>query len=79
MTAGLLKLLYLHAQFTTDEFLECLHLAIEYRQRVHNQLCAMRPGEFQEKVISYDRRSHLAWARYRSERNSPETHSSAPP
>lgn len=54
ITAGMLKLLYPHAQFSDEEFLECLHLAIEYRQRVHNQLCTMKPGEFQEKVIGYE-------------------------
>lgn len=54
ITAGLLKLIYPHSQFTAEEFLECLHLAIEYRQRVHNQLCVMRPGEFQEKIIGYE-------------------------
>jgi ATP-dependent Lon protease len=51
LTSGLIKLLYPDGNLTPDELLEVVTLASEFRQRVHNQLVAIAPGEFKPKVI----------------------------
>jgi ATP-dependent Lon protease len=50
--SGLLKLLYPHAVLTDVELKEVVTLACELRQRVHNQLVRLAPGEFKPKLIA---------------------------
>ncbi len=50
--SGLIKLLYPDGQMTDSELREVVELACEYRQRVHNQLCKLAPGEFKPKMIA---------------------------
>jgi len=54
LTSGLLKLLYPHGKPTNDELHELLALAAELRQRVHNQLTRIAPGEFKPRMIGPD-------------------------
>jgi len=51
--SGLLKLLYPHGKLDDQALKVCLDLAVEYRQRVHDWLCKVSPGEFQQKRLSY--------------------------
>jgi ATP-dependent Lon protease len=51
LTSGLIKLLYPDGNMTADELLEVVTVACEFRQRVHNQLVAIAPGEFKTKLI----------------------------
>ncbi len=53
-TSGLLKLLYPHGKFDDEALKLCLDLAVEYRQRIHNWLCQVSPGEFERKRLGYD-------------------------
>lgn len=50
--SGLIKLLYPDGNITDVELREVVSLACEYRQRVHDQLCKIAPGEFKPKVIA---------------------------
>src|SRR5262245_2540759 len=50
--SGLIKLLYPDGKFTDEELSEVVLLACEYRQRVHDQLCKLAPGEFRPKLIA---------------------------
>lgn len=50
--SGLIKLLYPDGNLTDDELREVVLLACEYRQRVHDQLCQLAPGEFKPKLIA---------------------------
>ena len=52
LTSGLMKLLYPDGTTTPEELLEIVTFACELRQRVHNQLCALAPGEFKPKLIA---------------------------
>lgn len=49
--SGLVKLLYPHGEMTPEELKEVVLLACEYRQRVHNNLCKLAPGEFKPKLL----------------------------
>jgi ATP-dependent Lon protease len=49
--SGMIKLLYPNGKLTDDELREVVQLAGEYRQRVHDQLCKLAPGEFRPKTI----------------------------
>jgi ATP-dependent Lon protease len=51
LTSGMIKLLYPDGKLTPDELLEVVTFACEFRQRVHNQLVAIAPGEFKAKLI----------------------------
>ena len=51
LSSGLIKLLYPDGQMTGDELREVVVLAAEFRQRVHNQLAILAPGEFKPKMI----------------------------
>ncbi|HEY2786431.1 MAG TPA: BREX system Lon protease-like protein BrxL [Fimbriiglobus sp.] len=51
ITSGMVKLLYPDGAMTPDELLELVTLACEFRQRIHNQLVAIAPGEFKPKLI----------------------------
>ncbi|MEM2905625.1 MAG: BREX system Lon protease-like protein BrxL, partial [Candidatus Bathyarchaeia archaeon] len=54
--SGLLKLLHPHGKFDDEALRACLDLAVEYRQRVHDWLCQVSPGEFEPKRLSYSLR-----------------------
>lgn len=52
ITSGLIKLIYPDGRMTHDERHELVTLASEMRQRVHNQLAEMSPGEFKPRLIA---------------------------
>lgn len=51
--SGLLKLIYPHGSASDDELREVASLASELRQRVHNQLAEIAPGEFKPRMIGW--------------------------
>src|SRR5262249_8074266 len=51
--SGLVKLLYPDGKMTDDELREVTDLAAELRQRVHNQLAEIAPGEFKPRLIGH--------------------------
>ncbi|HZU36735.1 MAG TPA: BREX system Lon protease-like protein BrxL [Gemmataceae bacterium] len=53
LASGLLKLLYPHGKPTDEELHEVVTLASELRQRVHNQLVEIAPGEFKPRLIGH--------------------------
>ncbi|MCS7016041.1 MAG: BREX system Lon protease-like protein BrxL [Gemmatales bacterium] len=53
LASGLLKILHPDGRFTDDELREAVALASELRQRVHEQLCILAPGEFRPRLIGY--------------------------
>lgn len=53
MASGLLKLLFPDHSSVESERHEIISLACELRQRVHNQLCEIAPGEFKRKVVGF--------------------------
>ena len=50
--SGLMKLIYPDGNVTEEELLEVAMFACELRQRVHQQLCALAPGEFKPRLIA---------------------------
>ncbi len=50
--SGLMKLLYPDGNATDEELREVVALACELRQRVHDQLSKLAPGEFKPKTIA---------------------------
>jgi ATP-dependent Lon protease len=52
LTSGLFKLLYPDGNLSESELLELVTFACELRQRVHQQLCALAPGEFKPRLIA---------------------------
>jgi ATP-dependent Lon protease len=50
--SGLIKLLYPDGKVTDEELREVVLFACEYRQRVHDQLVKLAPGEFRPKLIA---------------------------
>lgn len=50
--SGMMKLLYPDGNATTDEVMELVAFACELRQRVHDQLSKLAPGEFKAKTIA---------------------------
>ncbi len=50
--SGLLKLLHPDGKATPEELTEIVSFACELRQRVHQQLCALAPGEFKPRLIA---------------------------
>ena len=54
LTAGFLKLLYPDGNFTESELSSLASVAVEMRQRVHDQLSVLAPGEFREKRIAFE-------------------------
>ena len=56
--SGLIKLIYPDGVMTPDELNEVADLACEMRQRVHNQLSKLAPGEFKPRLIA---REGLEW------------------
>jgi ATP-dependent Lon protease len=51
VASGLIKVLYPDGQLTEEELEEAVGLACELRQRVHNQLTEIAPGEFKPRFI----------------------------
>jgi ATP-dependent Lon protease len=51
ITSALVKLVYPDGKFTRHELEELVGLACELRQRVHNQLVDIAPGEFKPRFI----------------------------
>lgn len=51
ITSGLIKLIYPDGRMTSEERQELVTLACELRQRVHNQLVEIDPGEFKPRLI----------------------------
>jgi ATP-dependent Lon protease len=49
--SGLLKIIHPHGEASQEELEEVVDLASEMRQRIHNQLVKLAPGEFKPKVI----------------------------
>jgi ATP-dependent Lon protease len=54
IASGLIKLLYPDGKITDEELREVAALACELRQRVHNQLTEIAPGEFRPRMIGFD-------------------------
>lgn len=52
--SGLLKLIYPDGRASEDELREITTLACELRQRVHQQLCEIAPGEFKPRLIGFE-------------------------
>jgi ATP-dependent Lon protease len=52
LTSGLIKLLYPDGNLSEPELVELVTFACELRQRVHQQLCALAPGEFKPRLIA---------------------------
>ncbi len=53
ITAGLLKLMYPDGRVEEDGYREAQQVAVELRQRVHNQMVTMAPGEYRPKAIRF--------------------------
>src|SRR5262249_3658081 len=51
IASGFMKLIYPDGQLTKEELEEVGALACELRQRVHNQLAEIAPGEFKPRFI----------------------------
>jgi ATP-dependent Lon protease len=51
ITSGLIKLIFPNGQMAPEELKELVALASELRQRVHNQLTEIAPGEFKPRMI----------------------------
>ena len=52
LSSGLLKILHPDGKWTEPELLAIVTFASELRQRVHQQLCALAPGEFKPRLIA---------------------------
>lgn len=52
LTSGLIKLLHPDGNVADAELLELVEFACELRQRVHQQLCVLAPGEFKPRLIA---------------------------
>jgi ATP-dependent Lon protease len=52
LASGLLKILHPDGNWTGDELQEIVTFASELRQRVHQQLCSLAPGEFKPRLIA---------------------------
>ena len=50
--SGLLKILHPDGKWTEPELLAIVTFASELRQRVHQQLCVLAPGEFKPRLIA---------------------------
>ncbi len=52
LSSGLLKILHPDGKWTEPELLAVVTFASELRQRVHQQLCVLAPGEFKPRLIA---------------------------
>lgn len=68
MTAGLLKLLYPDRRVEEAGLMAAAQVACELRQRVHNQLVKMAPGEYRPKSLRFPGMEPLAAVDLTSER-----------
>ena len=50
--SGLLKILHPDGGWTPQELLDAVTFAAELRQRVHEQLCVLAPGEFKPRLMA---------------------------
>jgi ATP-dependent Lon protease len=53
IASGMLKILFPDGRCTDDELRSCMRFGVEFRQRVHNQLVFIAPGEFTRRSISF--------------------------
>jgi ATP-dependent Lon protease len=61
ISSGLVKLIFPDGRMTEEELREIVALACELRQRVHNQLAEIAPGEFKPRMIGHkDLTEHAA-------------------
>lgn len=51
LTSGFIKLIYPDGRLTDEELHEVVALACEFRQRVHQQITEIAPGEFKPRLI----------------------------
>jgi ATP-dependent Lon protease len=58
ISSGLIKVLYPDGRLSDEERTEVAELACELRQRVHNQLAEIAPGEFKARHIGLAGREH---------------------
>ncbi len=52
LASGLMKILHPDGNWTGEELQEIVTFASELRQRVHQQLCSLAPGEFKPRLIA---------------------------
>jgi ATP-dependent Lon protease len=71
IASGLLKLVYPDGRCTPAELQEVVALASELRQRVHDQLAKLAPGEFKPRVIAGQARTDHAAGELRSSPQGP--------
>lgn len=53
IASGMFKLLFPDGNASDDDVRTCLRFGVELRQRVHNQLIHIAPGEFSRRAISF--------------------------
>jgi ATP-dependent Lon protease len=53
IASGMLKLLFPDGSHSEEDVKRCMRFGIELRQRVHNQLTQIAPGEFARKVLAF--------------------------
>jgi ATP-dependent Lon protease len=53
IASGMLKLLFPDGSQSEEDVKQCMRFGIELRQRVHNQLTQIAPGEFARKVLAF--------------------------
>jgi ATP-dependent Lon protease len=56
LASGMMKILSPHDKGDRDALQISLELAVEYRQRIHDWLCTISPGEYHPKTIHYELR-----------------------
>ncbi|RSN72766.1 BREX system Lon protease-like protein BrxL [Candidatus Methanodesulfokora washburnensis] len=54
IASGMMKLLFPHGSYSDDELRMIMDLSVEYRQRVHDWLIKLSPGEFEKKTLKYE-------------------------
>ena len=57
LASGILKILCPHGEFSDEELKISMDIAVELRQRVHDWLCRLSPGEFETKRLCYSIRN----------------------
>jgi len=53
LASGILKILCPHGEVSDEELKISMDIAVELRQRVHDWLCRLSPGEFETKRLCY--------------------------
>jgi len=54
LAAGMFKILFPDGRCEDEELRDCLRLGVEFRQRVHNQLTVLAPGEYGLRAITFE-------------------------